>query len=136
MSDQEEVVMEMAAIRILPEQMDFIGRNQKVAEKIGKIMVLLSDMQKTIQDMKGLFKKPELFKKYLENGTEEELVKFLSVCGQIQDNPDSIFHAKNVPEEAFDKIVSKMGDHVVAIKTEDLKLFKRKHEQQTTGGNS
>lgn len=117
MSDQEEVVMEMAAIRILPEQMDFIGRNQKVAEKIGKIMVLLSDMQKTIQDMKGRFKKPELFKKYLENGTEEELVKFLSVCGQIQDNPDSIFHAKNVPEEAFDKIVSKIGDHVVAIKT-------------------
>lgn len=136
MSDQEEVVMEMAAIKMPTEQMDFIRRNQKVAEKTGKIMVMLSDMQKTIQGMKELFKKPELFKKYLENGTEEELVKFLSVCGQIQDNPDSIFHAKNVPQEAFDKIVSKMGDHVVAAKTEDLRLFKRKHEQQATGENS
>lgn len=135
MSDQETSV-EMAAIRMPSEQMDFIRRNQKVAEKTGKIIVMLSDMQKTVQGMKELFKRPELFKEYLENGTEEELAKFLSVCGQIQDNPDSIFHAKNIPEEAFDKIVSKMGDHVVATKTEDLKLFKRKHEQQVTGENS
>lgn len=130
MSEKEQRVTEMTAIRMPTEHMDFIRRNQKIAEKTGKIMVMLSDMQKTVQGMKELFKKPELFKKYLEDGTEEELIKFLSVCGQIQDNPDSIFHAKNVPEEAFDKIVSKMGDHVVATKMEDVKLFKRKAEQQ------
>lgn len=132
MSNQkEERVTEMAAIRMPTEQMDFIRRNTIIAEKVGKFMVMLADMQKAAQDVRNLLSKPDLFKQFLENGTEEELTKFLQVCVKVQENPDGIFHAKNVPEEAFDKIMEKMGDHVVATKIDDTKLFRRKNEQST-----
>lgn len=125
----EQRMTEMAAIKMPHEQMDFIRRNQKLAEKTGKMMLMLTDMQKSIKALKDLFKRSDLFKQYLENGTEEELISFLETCLKIQEEPDRIFHAKDVPEEAFDRIVSKLGDHVVATKMEDLKLFKRKSEQ-------
>lgn len=129
MSDQkEERVTEMAAIRMPTEQMGFIRRNQKVGEKVGKLMVMLTDTQKAVKAMKELLTQPELFKKYLEDGTEEELKAFLDTCLKIQENPDAIFHARNIPEEAFDKVIEKMGDHVVATKIDDVKLFKRKAE--------
>lgn len=119
MSEKEQRATKMAAIRMPTEHMDFIRRNQKIAEKAGKIMVMLTDMQKSVKAMKELLTKPELFKQNLENGTEEELAAFLQVCAKIQENPDGIFHAKDIPEEAFDRIVEKLGDHVVATKIED-----------------
>ena len=120
MSNQkEERVTEMAAIRMPTEQMDFIRRNTIIAEKVGKFMVMLADMQKAAQDVRNLLSKPDLFKQFLENGTEEELAAFLQMCAKIQENPDGIFHAKDIPEEAFDRIVEKLGDHVVATKIED-----------------
>jgi len=119
MSEKEQRATKMAAIIMPTEHMDFIRRNQKIAEKAGKIMVMLTDMQKSVKAIKELLTKPELFKQNLENGTEEELAAFLQVCAKIQENPDGIFHAKDIPEEAFDRIVEKLGDHVVATKIED-----------------
>lgn len=119
MSEKEQRVPEMAAIRMPTEHMDFIRRNTIIAEKAGKFMVMLADMQKAAQDVRNLLSKPDLFKQFLENGTEEELTKFLQVCVKVQENPDAIFHAKDIPEEAFDRIVEKLGDHVVATKIED-----------------
>lgn len=132
MSEQKERTIEMAALKMPHEQMGFIRNNQKIAQKVGKIMVMLTDMQKSVSTFKELLGKPELFKQYLENGTEEELASFLQVCLKLQETPDAVFHVRNIPEEAFDKVVSKLGDHVVATKTEvtePVKLFKRNHEQ-------
>ncbi len=49
MSEKEQRVPEMAAIRMPTEHMDFIRRNQKIAEKAGKIMLMLTDMQKSVK---------------------------------------------------------------------------------------
>ena len=131
MAEQEKRTVEMAALKMPTAHMGFIRRNQQVAQKVGKLMVMLTDMAKSVQGLKEILGKPELFKQYIEDGTEEELAGFLKACLEISNNPEGVFHVKGISEKAFDAVVSKMGDHVVATKTSTeeapkVELFQRK----------
>lgn len=128
---KEERLVEMAALKLPTDQINFIRKNQKLGQKAGKVMIMLHDMKKSVKALEELLNRPALFKEFLEDGTEEELEAFLKALLKANEQQDGIFHVKGIPEEAFDKVVSKMGDGAVVTKTTDaevpkVKLFERK----------
>lgn len=114
-----ETKMEMATLKMPTEQMDFIRRNQKLAQQTGKIMVALTNAQSMATQLKKLLTKKDLFKASIENGTEEELEKFLEACIKASETEDHILHFKDVTTENFNQIKEKFGDSIVAIRNDE-----------------
>jgi len=112
--ENQESRVEMAALKMPTEQMGFIKRNSKLAAKAGKLMIMIHDLKNSVSNMEKILEKPELFKPYFEDGTEEELNAFFEALKRVNASQDGMFHFKDIPKEAFDQVKEKLGDHMVA----------------------
>jgi len=109
MSDKN--VTELAAVKLPTESVDFLRRNPELAEKAGKLMVSLIEINQVKKSVIDLFKHPDLFKPFLKDGTEQELAKFVE---DALASADGAMKFNNLPPGAFEKVVEQMGDRMLA----------------------
>ncbi len=97
----------LAAIRMPKEHLDFVKRNPKLAQTIGKVVIARTEIKDKLNVVDALLGKPSLFEVYLEDGTKEELTAFLSTLVEQQ---DSTVLFKNLSKDDYEKVQGKFAE--------------------------
>lgn len=118
MTNKDHKVKEMQLMKLPTEQINFLKRNPILAEKLGQIMVALTELDLTKKELLSILDDTNLIKTHLQDGTEEELVKFIAEAKQAQKDAVKF---EDLPDGAFEEIKKQMGERLFVT---DVKLSK------------
>lgn len=107
----DKTVTQLATMKLPTASIDFLRRNPELAQKAGKLMCSLIEVNEVRKAIISLFREPELLKPLIKDGTEQELNDFVeaALAGQ-----DDAIKFNNLPPGAFERIVEKMGDSMLS----------------------
>jgi hypothetical protein len=106
---QSEITRRGAAIKLPKEQIAFLRKNPKLAEIVGTAFLLLSELIENANNMRKTLNTPELFLPSLENGTKEELEKFLKVLVDSNES-EKVISLDNFTNEDYVKLKEAFGE--------------------------
>src|SRR5688572_10786410 len=106
MNPQEQSTGTFAAVKMPKAYLDFIKKNDKIANAVGTLMVGLAEIKQQEKEEIRILSSPELFEKELEDGTPEQLKGFLS---KVLEDIDKVQVYQNITDTEHEEILEKLG---------------------------
>lgn len=104
---QKKLEKSSAILAMPTEQIDFLRRNQRIAELVAKTVVGLAEAEQMLQEIHGILKDSSFFEPLLEDGSKEELEEFLKIVAErytsIQLFSDLPANTQNTILDEFEK---------------------------------